>query len=265
MAASAELGGSLRYEELVQRYGFSVTHRQIVDWVPERARVLDVGCSSGYLAQLLIETKHCRVTGIEADRAAAERATARGLSVLVGSLEDPEFLAAIPTKYDAIIAADVLEHLARPDVLLAAFDNWLEPGGTIIVSVPNVAAWEIRRGLFFGRFEYQDSGILDRTHLHFFTWPSLCHSLERHGYRIDEVFVEGSPFRLPTQLLQTIWTTARGRQWLLPGRLFAAAGLRLYPRFERWFIERYPNMAPHFALRATRAGHTPAAPRFVWR
>ena len=168
-----------RYREVVERSGFSPTHNQVVEWIPRGSRVLELGCASGYVGRMLVETKACQVTGIECDPNAAREARENGLQVIEGSLEDASFRASIRERFDIVLATDVLEHLRDPAPVLDGFKQWLTPHGRAIIAVPNVASWPIREQLFFhGDFEYQDSGILDRTHLHFFTWNTL-HKLVR--------------------------------------------------------------------------------------
>src|SRR5262249_30754099 len=138
-----------RYAEVVEEHGLSPTHHQVIDWVPRGARVLELGCATGYIGRILIEHKECKVTGVEIDPAAAEVARASGLAIALGSLEDPAFRASIRRDFDVVIAADVLEHLANPAPVLNHFKRWLVPGGAAIVAVPNVATWSIRSQLFF--------------------------------------------------------------------------------------------------------------------
>lgn len=183
--------GSTRYDEDVQRHGLSATHMQTMAWVPEGAKVLELGCSSGFIGSLLIRDKGCEVTGVEIDPAAAAEARRRGLKVFEGSLDDPAFRALITEHYDVVIAADVLEHLADPAPALQACKEWLKPGGHAIIAVPNVATWSMRAQLFFrGDFEYQETGLLDRTHLRFFTYDTLHTFVREQGWHIEEVMVD---------------------------------------------------------------------------
>ena len=143
------MNDSRRYAQSIAIKGLSDTHRQVIDWVPEGAKVLELGCSTGYIGRLLIEHKGCSVTAAEFDPKAAAEARTAGLNVYQGSLEDSDFRASISGQFDVVIASDVLEHLAQPDVVLAHFSKWLAPTGRAIIAVPNVACWQIRRRLFF--------------------------------------------------------------------------------------------------------------------
>src|ERR1700694_4809854 len=86
-------------------------------------------------------------------------------------------------KFDVIIFADVLEHLAWPIGVLREYLNLLKDDGSVIVSLPNVGLWSVRFSLMFGRFRYDDSGVLDRTHLRFFTQRSATEMLDAAGLR----------------------------------------------------------------------------------
>jgi 2-polyprenyl-3-methyl-5-hydroxy-6-metoxy-1,4-benzoquinol methylase len=89
--------------------------------------------------------------------------------------------------FDAIVFGDVLEHLADPACVLTLARRCLSPGGVIIVSVPNIAHWTVRLRLLFGRFEYRDGGIMDATHLRWFTRKTLLAMLAHAGLEATEV------------------------------------------------------------------------------
>ena len=180
-----------RYREAIETFGLSETHRKVIAWVSPGSSVLEVGCASGYVGKILIETKGCRVTGIEVDPHAAREARGNGLTVVEGSLEDPQFRASVNERFDFVLATDVLEHMRDPAVVLDDFKRWLSPQGRAIIAVPNVATWQIRNQLFFrGDFEYQETGILDRTHLHFFTWNTLHKLVESQGWTVADTMEE---------------------------------------------------------------------------
>ena len=149
-------------------------------------RILDVGCGRGRLGQEM-RARGNVVHGIELDREAAEVAATRLELVHCGDATDRESLPE-PIRsggYDAIVFADVLEHVIDPLRLVRSMRPLLRPDGRIIVSLPNVASWPVRLGLMFGRFDYQDAGVLDRTHLRFFTARSARALLSEAGFRID--------------------------------------------------------------------------------
>jgi SAM-dependent methyltransferase len=176
--------------------------------VPAGSRVLDIGCATGYLAQALGERKGCRVTGIEVDAEAARRAAASCERIFVGDVEAPRVLAqagglmaAACGGFGAIIMADVLEHLRRPDELLPRLRALLAPEGLLLLSVPNVAHFTVRKELLLGRFERTERGILDRSHRHFFTLASLRRLLDSSGYAVEHLDIS---FSMPGKLTSAL-------------------------------------------------------------
>ena len=157
-------------------------------------RILDVGASSGYLGSALREQGHY-VVGIEKDEETAEKARAFYDSFHVRDIEEFEF--PFHAEFDFIIYGDILEHLRDPAAVLQRSLPALRKSGRIIVSVPNVANLVIRLGLLLGRFEYADRGILDRTHLRFFTLQSVKKMLREASCSIDEIV----PTPLPIQIV----------------------------------------------------------------
>lgn len=153
---------------------------------------LDVGAADGFLAERLT-ARGWRVTAIERDPDQAAQARGKCLKVLVADLE--QAVPGVAGPFDAVIYGDVLEHLSDPLSALIALNRALAPGGTVIVSVPNVAHLWVRLSLLFGRFDYTDRGILDRTHLRFFTRRSFRELLTRAGLAVSELTV--TPVPLP--------------------------------------------------------------------
>jgi 2-polyprenyl-3-methyl-5-hydroxy-6-metoxy-1,4-benzoquinol methylase len=147
--------------------------------------VLDVGCSSGYLAEPLAAAG-VRVVGVELDPVAAEAARAFCAEVLVGDVEAME-LPLEPASFDAIVCGDLVEHLRGPGAALQRLRPLLRPGGRLVLSTPNVANWAMRLSLLGGRWRYTDRGILDRTHTHLFTRKTLAETVDAAGYRVLEL------------------------------------------------------------------------------
>ena len=153
-------------------------------WTPRRSSVLDVGCSTGYLGAWLAQTRECVVDGVEIDPRDRTIAAKRLHTVYDVNLENPDSHKQIPNRYDVILLMDVLEHVRNPDLMLAQIKQLLKPEGVLIVNVPNVANWQLRFSLLRGRWDYQDTGLLDRTHVYFYTISTLQERLERNGWRI---------------------------------------------------------------------------------
>jgi 2-polyprenyl-3-methyl-5-hydroxy-6-metoxy-1,4-benzoquinol methylase len=157
-------------------------HALLLSLVPDGSRVLDVGCSSGYLARPLA-ARGCGVVGIELDETAAEVAREVCDEVLVGDVEAME-LPFPEGSFDVVLCGDLIEHLREPQRFLERVRPLLRTGGRLVLTTPNVANWTIRTGLLFGRWRYTERGILDRTHAHLFTRKTLGEALEAAGYRV---------------------------------------------------------------------------------
>lgn len=153
--------------------------------IPKGARVLDVGCGPGSFAKLLQELRGCAVVGIEPDPDRARVATDRGIDVRCGYLTS-ELLSSLGS-FDVVIFADVLEHVSNPSALVALAAKALRPGGAVIVSVPNVAHWSVRWNLLRGKFDYEPTGIMDVTHLRWFTEASIVRFFREIGYVVTDV------------------------------------------------------------------------------
>ena len=157
---------------------------RLVRWIPAKSRVLEVGCATGFMAEYLTRRLACRVTGVERDPEAARIATGRCERLIVGDVEEPDLIARCAGEYDTIVFADVLEHLRDPEAVLRSLARYLVPGGRVLASIPNVAHWSIRCRVLAGRWNYQDRGILDRSHLRFFTRRSAHALFARAGLTV---------------------------------------------------------------------------------
>jgi len=148
--------------------------------------VLDVGCAAGRMAGEIKKTLNAEVWGIEPAADAARRAEAVLDHVIAAPAE--QAIAQLPEGFfDCIIFADVLEHLPDPEQVLAEIQTRLKPGGELIASIPNVAHWSVVKNLLAGQWEYEDAGILDRTHLKFYTRASIKDLFQQAGFDILEM------------------------------------------------------------------------------
>jgi methionine biosynthesis protein MetW len=192
---------SAPYAELVAQHGLAASHRLVLAAVPDGARVLDVGCATGYLAAALRE-RGCTVVGIEADPDAAAQARAHCDAVVVGDVEAPRTRAETAARgpFDVVMCADVLEHLRDPWEVLAWLRTLLRDGGRAVVSLPNIAHWTARRELLRGRFPQADHGLFDRTHLRFFTRATARDLAARAGFAILEEHPAPAPLPLESRL-----------------------------------------------------------------
>jgi len=194
--------------------------------VPPRCRrVLEVGCGAGRLGQLLRRRGHV-VTGVELAPEAADAARRRLDRVVTADVE-ADGLPFAPASFDAVVFADVLEHLVDPWRVLAESVELLAPGGVVVASVPNVQNVDVVWRLLRGRWEYRERGICDRGHLRFFTLHTVRQLFRGAGLEVVRVgrnYRRSWPRRLLTLLTcgwaEGLWT----RQYLVVGRKTAPSG-----------------------------------------
>ncbi|HEX7681731.1 MAG TPA: class I SAM-dependent methyltransferase [Thermoanaerobaculia bacterium] len=147
--------------------------------------VLDVGCGFATTSQYLAMRRNY-VTGIESSAEAVAVARQRVTEVIHADLQqlDEVKRALGNRRFDVIIFADVLEHLAWPIGVLRGYLDLLKDGGSVIVSLPNVGLWSVRLNLLLGRFRYEETGVLDHTHLRFFTRRTAREMIEQAGLQV---------------------------------------------------------------------------------
>ena len=157
---------------------------EVAALIPQSARsVLDVGCAAGEMGRLLKETGFQRVVGLGRDPESAARAREVLDEVVEGDVERIE-LPFERESFDCIVFADVLEHLIEPQEVLSRFRDYLAPDGVVIASIPNVRFAGVIHNLVEGSWRYTDQGILDRTHLRFFTFNEIARMFDAAGYEI---------------------------------------------------------------------------------
>ncbi|HVV25578.1 MAG TPA: rhamnan synthesis F family protein [Candidatus Saccharimonadales bacterium] len=156
---------------------------KIIQMVPEGSRVLDIGCSSGNLGEELIKEKKCEVTGIDLDEDDVNKARKKLTNAYVMNAETANLQKL--GKFDCIIFADVLEHLLDPVKTLEKIKKSLKPGGVVIFSIPNMAHMATRLMLLEGRFVYGETGLLDKTHLHYYDRQEVQRIFKNAGYTIE--------------------------------------------------------------------------------
>ncbi|MFH1041002.1 MAG: glycosyltransferase [bacterium] len=161
---------------------------EIQKMVSQKAKkILDVGCAAGHLGYELKKQLGAEVWGIEIVEDVANKAAKKIDFVINLAVENA--IEKLPDNYfDTIIFADVLEHLVNPEFVLEQIKSKLKDDGELIISIPNVLHWSVLLGLFNGKWEYQDAGILDKTHLRFFTKSSMIQMLNKIGYKVYYAF-----------------------------------------------------------------------------
>ncbi len=252
-ARPGEGGKALRYEMTIDVDSDS-THALVVRLVGWQKRVLELGCSTGYMSAVL-QHRGCEVIGVEVDPDAAERARLYCERVIVGDLEQLDLVRELgDDRFDVIVASDVLEHLKNPQRLLRALQPFLRPGGYVVSSIPNIAHGSVRLALLGGDFTYQPVGLLDQDHLRFFTLKSV-HSLfedagfvltrlERRLLPIDAAETRFDPATVPTEVLQQLRADrdAQTYQFIVVAHPVAAHQLQAVRRRTRELLEEIDRL-----------------------
>lgn len=234
--------GTGRLGHVPEPYGFKPSpyssHGRILQLVHDRQpmRILDVGCGPGWLAKALTDAGHS-VVGI--DRNEAEGASARmsrfvAADVAQGLPDD------VGGDFDLVLAGDIIEHLVEPDTLLRDMAARVRPHGSVIISVPNIGHWYPRLRIAFGRFDYDQRGVLDSTHLRFFTRRRFLRIAEEAGLEPiahrhtgipldalgvgDSRIITGSAGRID-RLLVRLWPTLFAYQFVYEFSPWRAAAL----------------------------------------
>jgi O-antigen biosynthesis protein len=162
------------------------THSKIVSLVPPATRVLEFGCATGYMSKVLKERLGCTVVGIEIDPGAASLAEEHTERVIVGDAEKIDYAAELAgEEFDVVLFADVLEHLKEPADVLRRIRPFISENGVVVASIPNIAHASVRLALLGGEFRYREWGLLDDTHLRFFTRASIQDLFEETGYVVS--------------------------------------------------------------------------------
>ncbi|MBU4486317.1 MAG: class I SAM-dependent methyltransferase [Candidatus Delongbacteria bacterium] len=191
-------------------YDLPDLNEDIFRLIRENSRVLDVGCASGKLAERLKKEKNCFVVGIEFDSALSEKALSKCDKFIRADVSTLKELPFAKDFFDYIVFADVLEHLINPDEVLRRFRDYLADSGFVLLSIPNIAYWQIRLRLLFGNFNY-DHPLLDGGHFRFFTLSSSRRLLEECGYKV--VFLTNRNTHI--KLLGKIWKSLFAFQFII--------------------------------------------------
>ena len=171
----------------------NTSHATMVELIGANKRVLDVGCATGYLTRVLTALGDT-VSGVEYDAAAAAEAEPDLAKLVVGDLETLDLVAEFgEAAFDVVVFGDVLEHLRDPMPVLRRARRLLAPGGSVVLSVPNVAHGDVRLALLAGRFRYTKLGLLDETHTRFFTRENLDLFLRDAGFVAVDVRRTSAP------------------------------------------------------------------------
>jgi 2-polyprenyl-3-methyl-5-hydroxy-6-metoxy-1,4-benzoquinol methylase len=175
------------YQATVDPAEHNTSHTLMLELIGNDKAVLDVGCASGYLAEALGKNG-CLVSGVEYDEGDAEKARPFLQELVVADLNVVDLAEQLPREsFDVVVFGDVLEHLMNPEQVLKSSLELLRPGGRVVISIPNVAHGAVRLSLLQGKWNYSPTGLLDRTHIRFFTLETLLNMLHDAGLTVTEL------------------------------------------------------------------------------
>ncbi|HVB79048.1 MAG TPA: methyltransferase domain-containing protein [Candidatus Binataceae bacterium] len=202
--------------------------------------VLDLGCGRARLG-LEIERLGYKVTGIDSNKVACATARTRISEVIELDLADwgPVATALKGRHFDWLMAADVLEHSPDPARVLTFYRSFLKPNGRLILSLPNVVVWDNRLRLLFGRFDYSDSGVMDRTHLRFFTFRTARELVGAAGFTPLRTTWESGIARAFLPTLKPLLSRKGGPRAILDSPVY-----RFYARYLLPVEHRFCGLAP---------------------
>ena len=210
------------------------SHGRLLTWLGDRrdAKVLDVGCSDGNFGQLIRDQGH-DVTGIDIIK---HDGVAERLDSFIQSDLNEDLPSELRAQFDVVIAADVIEHVVDPEALMCNLKGILGLNGSLYLSVPNISHWYPRVKIALGRFDYDERGPLDRTHLRFFTRKTLERLIYECGFQIVQREAVGAPIDI------------LGPEVGLPKRLS-----QVWAYFDRQMTRAWPAMFGYQMLYELRA------------
>ncbi len=251
MNPSPDEPSDARSTESRDRYELSIdvdsdsTHARVVQLVGTDRRVLELGPATGHMTRVLRD-RGCTVVGIEVDPEMANQAAEFAERVIVGNLDELDLDEELGSdRFDVIVAADVLEHLTDPLSALRRLRRFLAADGSFVISLPNIAHGSVRIALLQGHFNYRNVGLMDVTHLRFFTRESIDELLDEADLAVAQVFhqqldINASevPFdreRVPADVLEQLAEDpdARTYQFVLKAIALDTPGLRELQRHMR--------------------------------
>ncbi len=219
---------------------------RLIRQVPAGASVLELGPGPGAMTQVLVNRGHA-VTVVENDPDAIQALKALGVEVLSADLNGTTWSDELRGRgFDAILACDVLEHLYEPNVALKSLRELANPGARIVISMPNVAYAGLIAGLQLGQFEYAATGLLDRTHVRFFTRNSLIKTLMLCGWASEHW--EG--YHVPIEQSEFVWGWKQLSNSQRQALMSDSADFDVY----EWMVVATP-MSDMYVVRAEAADH----------
>lgn len=189
----------------------------VYNFISPGSVVLDVGCWNGSLGKVLIREKGCIVDGIDGNEKGIAQAKKYGYDrVFLKDLNDLTRLEIPSRKYDYVVIADVLEHILNPHEVLIHYSKYLKKEGRVIISLPNIGFLLYRLQHLFGRFDYKHVGVMDRTHLKFYTLKTMNNMFRECGFTVEKTtsYNEVAPKYFLLQWLKEIRPTVFALQFV---------------------------------------------------
>jgi 2-polyprenyl-3-methyl-5-hydroxy-6-metoxy-1,4-benzoquinol methylase len=146
--------------------------------------ILDIGCGAGAVGARLKQEGECIVHGCDISTDAIALSEQVLDKAFVFDLSENELVEYTNQSYDVVVATELIEHLFKPDVLLSQVASVIKDDGIFIVTTPNFLVWSNRIRMLFGQFKYTKTGLLDESHVHFFTYSTLHHLLKEHSFTV---------------------------------------------------------------------------------
>jgi len=207
------------YENKSPSYGISHTRRKkILELLKDvkGKRILDIGCSTGYLGKVLKEQENF-VVGVDISEQASKQAQTVLDRAYCFDVEKQWPLELENEKFDIIVALEIIEHLFDPALFLKKIREFLEKDGTLIITVPNFLSWVNRIKFVFGKFRYTDQGIFDFGHIRFFTRKTLRILLNDSGFEIVKWNNIVFPGKL--SLVLRLWPSLFSTQFIVKAKI----------------------------------------------
>ncbi len=178
----------MKYDFKLDTQETNSSHTKLLHRVADGNRVLELGCATGYLSEQLVRQKNCTVVGVDCDQDALKKAAQFCSEVYLADLDHENWHEPLlEHSFDVVLCADVVEHLKNPQRMLSTVKALLKPDGCLLLSVPNFAHGSIRLELLQGHFDYEQMGLMDETHLHFYTREGLLNLLMASGFAAYDI------------------------------------------------------------------------------
>lgn len=195
--------------------------RQSVSFVPDGSLVLEIGCATGFMGAYLRKEKKCFVVGVEERKEEVREAKKQLQKIIRGNIEEEKTIKQVreaeKLKFQVILASAVVEHLHNPWRAIRRWKTFLKRDGTLIVTTSNIVHWTMRIKILLGKFEYEDYGILDNTHLRFLTPKTFRELVESAGYSIIHYSIDpvGGGYPKVSNLLAKLFPNMFAYQMLI--------------------------------------------------